>query len=452
MIFCSSTHNSYFLYHTEHLDHSDPHSFSKDDLHKLIVKATADLEELDKKRREEFKQYEMEKEFQYQESLKNMSDPDKQEAIKKHDEQLNKHKQHARLHAPGSKQQLEEVWQEQDHMPKEEFNPKTFFSLRDVNGDGVLDQEEVESMLSLEVRKLYDPNNPEDDPNEMMEEFHRMREQFYKEADKDHDGVITKKEFLDLTARADFEKDPGWKGLDENPVYTQQELHEYEKHRQQALEHQYAYYMPEYHGAPQQHHPGQFVPPPHAPPPVGYQQQGYIPQPPHPGYAGAPPPPQPYQAYPNQPYPQHPGYQPLQQQQTNYQAHQQPQPNYQAPNQQQPGYQGPNQQQPGYQPHPGNFQANPPAPQLAAQPNLQQNPNQPSLAAQYQQPSASQQYQQPPLNNPYPPQSNQAYPQQNVGYQQPSQAASNPAANSNQQNHPAAGQPVAQQVGSPPKH
>lgn len=32
------------------------------------------------------------------------------------------------LHHPGSKQQLEEVWEKQDHM-EQEFNPKTFFYL-----------------------------------------------------------------------------------------------------------------------------------------------------------------------------------------------------------------------------------------------------------------------------------------------------------------------------------
>ncbi len=31
------------------------------------------------------------------------------------------------VHHPGSKQQLEEVWEEQDHMNKNDFNPKTFF-------------------------------------------------------------------------------------------------------------------------------------------------------------------------------------------------------------------------------------------------------------------------------------------------------------------------------------
>lgn len=85
------------------MDHDSQHQFTKEDLHKLIIKASNDLEELDKKRREEFKQYEMEKEFQYQESLKNMTTEQKAEAVKKHDELTKKHKEHPRVHHPGSK-------------------------------------------------------------------------------------------------------------------------------------------------------------------------------------------------------------------------------------------------------------------------------------------------------------------------------------------------------------
>lgn len=87
----------------EHVDHGSQHQFTKEDLHKLIIKASNDLEELDKKRREEFKQYEMEKEFQYQESLKNMTTDQKTDAVKRHDEQVKKHREHPRVHHPGSK-------------------------------------------------------------------------------------------------------------------------------------------------------------------------------------------------------------------------------------------------------------------------------------------------------------------------------------------------------------
>lgn len=33
------------------------------------------------------------------------------------------------LHHPGSKQQLEEVWEKQDHMEQQQFEPKAFFMM-----------------------------------------------------------------------------------------------------------------------------------------------------------------------------------------------------------------------------------------------------------------------------------------------------------------------------------
>lgn len=52
-----------------HLDHANPHTFEIEDLKKLIAKTTEDLAEADKKRREEFKEYEMQKEFEKQQKL-----------------------------------------------------------------------------------------------------------------------------------------------------------------------------------------------------------------------------------------------------------------------------------------------------------------------------------------------------------------------------------------------
>ena len=50
-----------------------------------------------------------------------------------------KHKKHEKLHQPGHKAQLEEVWEEQDQM-QQDFDPKTFFMLHDVDGNGLWDQ------------------------------------------------------------------------------------------------------------------------------------------------------------------------------------------------------------------------------------------------------------------------------------------------------------------------
>lgn len=39
------------------------------------------------------------------------------------------------MHHPGSRQQLEEVWEEQDHLSPDSFNPKTFFQLHGPYGN-----------------------------------------------------------------------------------------------------------------------------------------------------------------------------------------------------------------------------------------------------------------------------------------------------------------------------
>lgn len=56
------------------------------------------------------------------------------------------------------------MWEEEDHMEKQDFDPKTFFAMHDLNGDGVLDEQEVEAILQLEAKKMYmsDPQNPGD--------------------------------------------------------------------------------------------------------------------------------------------------------------------------------------------------------------------------------------------------------------------------------------------------
>lgn len=66
-----------------------------------VSKATRDLEKLDEARKAEFKQYEMEKEFEFQQGLKNMTEDQKKIEQKKHEDE--KHRKHPQAHHPGSK-------------------------------------------------------------------------------------------------------------------------------------------------------------------------------------------------------------------------------------------------------------------------------------------------------------------------------------------------------------
>nr|CAG4648813.1 EOG090X0B17 [Polyphemus pediculus] len=218
-----------------HLDHKSP-SFETEDLRKLIVQTTKDLEELDKKRKDEFKEYEMQKEFEHQIKVQSLDEEHKKEEAKAWEESQKKHKQHPKVHHPGSKQQLEEVWEEQDHLSPDSFNPKTFFALHDLDGNGVWDADEVKALFSKELDKVYDPNAPEDDMAERYEEMERMREHVFNETDTNRDFLISYPEFLEQTRKQEFERDPGWNTIDEQPVYSQQEYMEFERRRQLEIQ------------------------------------------------------------------------------------------------------------------------------------------------------------------------------------------------------------------------
>nr|CAG4651227.1 EOG090X0B17 [Simocephalus serrulatus]SVE94424.1 EOG090X0B17 [Simocephalus serrulatus] len=218
-----------------HLDHKNP-SFETEDLRKLIVQTSKDLEEADRKRKEEFKEYEMQKEFEHQNKLKSLDEEKRKLEEKAWEDAQAKHKQHPKMHHPGSKQQYEEVWEEQDHLSPENFNPKTFFALHDLDGNGYWDPDEVKALFTKELDKAYDPNAPEDDMAERYEEMERMREHVFNETDTNRDYLISFPEFLEQTRKQEFERDPGWNTIDEQPVYSHEEYMEFERQRQMEIQ------------------------------------------------------------------------------------------------------------------------------------------------------------------------------------------------------------------------
>uniref|UniRef100_A0A3P9I701 Nucleobindin 2 n=1 Tax=Oryzias latipes TaxID=8090 RepID=A0A3P9I701_ORYLA len=184
----------------EHLNHMNPHTFEVDDLDRLIQSATKDLENFDKERHDEFKKYEMLKEHERRERLKGMSEEDRKKAEQHYEEMKKKHANHPKVNHPGSEDQLKEVWQETDGLDPQDFDPKTFFKMHDSNGDGFFDESELEALFTKELEKVYNPDNEEDDMVEMEEERLRMKEHVMNET------------------------------LDQNPIYTEEELRDYEQH------------------------------------------------------------------------------------------------------------------------------------------------------------------------------------------------------------------------------
>lgn len=71
----------------------------------------------------------MQKEYEKQQTLEHMSEQDRIKYQQTLEEQQKKHQKHEKIHNPGNKAQLEEVWEDQDHMDPEDFDPKKFFQL-----------------------------------------------------------------------------------------------------------------------------------------------------------------------------------------------------------------------------------------------------------------------------------------------------------------------------------
>ncbi|KAG8125747.1 hypothetical protein E2320_020920, partial [Naja naja] len=134
----------------EHLNHHNPHTFEVKDLDMLIKTATHDLENYDKARHEEFKKYEMMKEHERREYLKTLDEEKRHQEEAKYEEMKKKHAHHPKVNHPGSKDQLKEVWEEADGLDPNDFDPKTFFKLHDVNADGFLDEQELEALFTTE--------------------------------------------------------------------------------------------------------------------------------------------------------------------------------------------------------------------------------------------------------------------------------------------------------------
>jgi len=219
-----------------HVDHENAHTFEIEDLKRLILKTSEDLNAADKARREEFKQYELQKEYEKQEKLRVYEDDERLKYEAEMEKQQKKHNEHPKIHHPGNKPQLEEVWEDQDHMKGTEFDPQTFFMMHDLDSNGVWDQYEVKALFVKELDKVYQQGLPEDDMRERAEEMERMREHVFSEADRNRDGLIDYKEFIDQTKRDEFQKDPGWETVDTEKVYTHEEYIEFERRRQEEMQ------------------------------------------------------------------------------------------------------------------------------------------------------------------------------------------------------------------------
>jgi hypothetical protein len=204
-----------------------------------------------------------------------MTEEERANATKYREEVEKRHEKHPDVKHPGSKAQLEQVWEDVDKLPKDSFNPNTFFQLHDLTGDGFLDISELEALFQKELDKVYDKNNPDDDMRQRDEEMSRMREHVMKELDANKDGLISIDEFLSDTKKPDFNEDEGWETLDKKKVYSEEDLKAFAEQWAKANGVPMPHMYPPYNGYPggqyQGGHPQQY--------PAGYQQYpGQYPQ------------------------------------------------------------------------------------------------------------------------------------------------------------------------------
>ncbi|VDN57007.1 unnamed protein product, partial [Dracunculus medinensis] len=211
----------------EHLDITDE-NFTKDDLRKLI-KTLHRIDEIEEKRKEAYKNYEMEKKAKIDHKLKTMTPEERKEFETELEKQMQRKKEEELKH-PGSHDQLVDVWEKEDQMRKEDYNSKTFFALHDTNGDGFWNNGEIMAFLEVELDKLYNSSEPGYDPVENFreEEKLRMLNHILKQLDKNGDSLVSLQEFLEDAQAQGASKPDDWKDNYDEQVYSPEELQKFE--------------------------------------------------------------------------------------------------------------------------------------------------------------------------------------------------------------------------------
>uniref|UniRef100_A0A0R3RLY6 EF-hand domain-containing protein n=1 Tax=Elaeophora elaphi TaxID=1147741 RepID=A0A0R3RLY6_9BILA len=224
----------------EHLDFNNWETFSQEDLRKLVVKIVADMDELERQRKQDFKQYEMKKKAEEDHRMAQMMEMEREQYIQQMEEQRQRHNIHEPLKHPGSRNQLKKVWEDTDKLDKDTYDPTTLFGLHDRNNDGYWSYDELNTIFLPEIEKL---NNFSD--LERLEELYRMRDHVMKQMDTDGDHRVSLAEFLADREAQEEKPDQGWEDISNKEQYTKEELEIFEKEyaKQQGWG-EYAYSTP----------------------------------------------------------------------------------------------------------------------------------------------------------------------------------------------------------------
>ena len=93
----------------------------------------------------------MHSEHRRRELLKAMDEKKRLKAEEEFQAEREKLRHHEKINHPASEEQLEDVWEKEDGLNRDDFDPKTFFHLHDKNSDRHLDAAEWEALFYNEV-------------------------------------------------------------------------------------------------------------------------------------------------------------------------------------------------------------------------------------------------------------------------------------------------------------
>ncbi|KAM7535179.1 hypothetical protein Aperf_G00000100991 [Anoplocephala perfoliata] len=199
------------------------------DVDVVLKKIRERLDAIDKEELAILNEYEISKVLDRWEDSVNDSAAERKKAQQEFEANKTANHKEGRFHEPGSIAQEGEQWQKGDELPFGEYNPRKFFLRHDSNGDGFWDSEEIDTVLSSELRQL-----DEDRPERAAEYRIQMRRNLIKSMDKDGDGLISYKEHMDFADSIDGINDDGWEPDDDDdedlddfgPDYNDKEISE----------------------------------------------------------------------------------------------------------------------------------------------------------------------------------------------------------------------------------
>ncbi|VDL22486.1 unnamed protein product [Hymenolepis diminuta] len=163
------------------------------------------LDEIDKEEVEIFNEVEISKVLDRWEDHVNDTATEREKAKREFEAKKMVHHKQEKFHGPGSQALEKDVWKNEDEMPEDNYSPRNFFLIHDLNSDGVWDSEEISAVLNSEFDQL------DEDRPERAEEYRiQMRQSLMKLVDKNQDGVIDYGEHMDYINSSKAVIDNGW--------------------------------------------------------------------------------------------------------------------------------------------------------------------------------------------------------------------------------------------------